>query len=442
MVTYTEADYINAGRYHSLARIYRTVETLLFFFILAFFSGAIVGIIFPHAASDSVVDNPAARALWYPVYLIVLLLSLRSLPQVIRSVAFTPIIILCVLWMGLTFLWSELPAVTFRRSIALMMGTILGFVLAARYDWGQLVQRIAFVFVLLAIITVIMVVLQPSKAIMYEIHYGAWRGPWVEKNYLGGNMVKGLAAALCAFAMRPDRWWIWVPGAFLCFVLVLMSTSKTALVAALLTILLFLAIRVFRRFPVLRIPLMYFSVMSIAVFTLSVLVFPEEVFGLIGKDPTLTGRTDIWALLIESIKEKWTMGYGYGAYWQEELGPSFKVRNALEWGVPTAHNGWMEIWLSGGVVIVALFGIHYIVSLLLAINRLGRGGVEAYWAIIFMLLFFFFSMSESTILAQNDVTWAIFVATSVKLWSFEQPYWRDLRRVPLYMTNRYGPEYR
>lgn len=443
MVTYTEQDFINAGRYHALARIYRTGETILFFFILAWFSGAIVGIIFPHPPSDAIVpDNPLARTLWFPVYGLVLMLSIRSLPQTIRAIAFTPLIIIAVLWMGASYLWSELPAVTFRRSIALMMGTVLGLVLAARYDWGQLVQRVAFVFVLLAIITLLMGVLQPGKGIMQDIHAGAWRGPWVEKNYLGGNMVKGLAAALCAWAMRPDRWWFWVPGAALCFVLVILSTSKTALMAALLTIMLFLAIRIFRRFPVLRIPLMYFSIMGIAIFTLAVVVFPEEMFGLIGKDPTLTGRTDIWALLQESIKERWVLGYGYGAYWQEELGPSFKVRNALEWGVPTAHNGWMEIWLSGGVVIVAIFGIHYLVSLLLAINRLGRGGIESYWAIIWMSLFFFFSMSESTILAQNDLTWAIFVATSVKLWSFEQPYWRDQRRVPLYMTNRYGPEYR
>jgi len=360
----------------------------------------------------------------------------------VRSVAFTPLIIICVLWMGLSYLWSEIPDVTFRRSIALMMGTILGFVLAARYDWGQLVQRVAFVFVLLAVISLLTALLLPEKGVMQQVHAGAWRGPWVEKNYLGGNMTRGLVAAMCAFAMRPDRGWFWIPGGLLCFFLVIMSTSKTALMASLLAIILFLAIRIFRRFPVLRIPLMYFSIMGIAIFSTALLAFPEEMFAIIGKDPTLTGRTDIWGLLIESIKERWTFGYGYGAYWREELGPSFKVRNALQWGVPTAHNGWIEIWLSGGLVIVALFAVHYIVTLLLAINRVKRGGVETYWAILYIIIFFFFSMSESTILAQNDLTWAIFVATSAKLWSFEQPYWRDRRRVPLYMTNRYGPEYR
>lgn len=431
MVTVSYDDMLNAQRYHVLARIYRTIETLLFFFILAFFSGAIVGIIFPHPASDQVIpDNPLARSLWYPIYLLVVLLSVRSLPQVIRSIAFSPLIVMCVLWMGLSFIWSEIPAVTFRRSIALAMGTLLGFVLAARYDWGQLVNRIAFVFLLLAIISVLMAVLIPGKGVMSEIHAGAWRGPWVEKNYLGGNMTKGLVAMMCAYAMRPDRWWMWIPGGLLCFLLVIMSTSKTALMISLVSIVLFMALRIFRRFPVLRIPLMYFSVMGITIFLFLMLAIPEEMFGLIGKDPTFTGRTDIWALLTKSIKERFALGYGYGVYWQDELGPSYVVRNALEWGVPSAHNGWMEIWLSGGVVIVALFGLHYVVTLLLAIDRLKRGGVETYWAILSTLVFLFFSMSESTILAQNDLTWALFVATSAKLFSFERPYWRNRESHP------------
>jgi len=127
---------------------------------------------------------------------------------------------------------------------------------------------------------------------------------------------------------------------------------------------------------------------------------------------------------MESIREKFVLGYGYGIYWEDELGPSYYVRAVLEWGVPTAHNGWIESWLSCGIVIIALFGLHYIFTLLLAINRMKRGGVETYWAILSTLMFLFFSMSESTILAQNDLTWVLFVATSAKLWSMERPYWR------------------
>ena len=170
--------------------------------------------------------------------------------------------------------------------------------------------------------------------------------------------------------------------------------------------------------------------MAVSIFLVAVLAFPEEMFGLIGKDPSFTGRTDIWGALMTSIRERFWLGYGYGVYWMDPNGPSYYVRLQLEWGVPTAHNGWIESWLSAGFVVVAIFGLLYVLTLLFAINRMKHGGVEAYWAILATLSFLFFSMSESTILAQNDLTWLIFVATSAKLFAFERPYWRNKRSHP------------
>jgi len=51
-------------------------------------------------------------------------------------------------------------------------------------------------------------------------------------------------------------------------------------------------------------------------------------------------------------------------------------------------------------------------------------------------MFFAFSMSESTILQQNDLSWVMFVATSAKLFAFEKPYWRDRVRLPYFLTKR------
>lgn len=419
-------------------QLFRALESAVYMIILLFFSGGIIGLFFsdPAAAEQ---QSALARQMWLPIYGLTAVVCVFTLPRFIRMAAFSPLIILCVLLCGITYFWSVDPNVTIRRSVALMATTMAGLALAARYDWSEMVQRIAAVFTITAVMSLLIVFLDPARGIMQEIHVGAWRGVWVEKNYLGGNMTKGLIACMCAFAMRPARFWIWIPAGLLCFFLVLMSTSKTALLISLAAIAIFLALRLFRRFPIIRIPLLYAIVASLSLFFVLMLAIPEEMFGLIGKDPTFTGRTDIWDLLMTSIKQKFWLGYGYGTYWMDPLGPSYSVRTILQWGVPSAHNGWIETWLSGGVVVVGVFALHFIITTGLAVDRIGRGGVEAYWVVLSTLMFLGFSMSESTILQQNDLSWVLFVATSAKLFAFDKPYWRTatIRRKALEMRDQY-----
>ncbi len=377
-------------------------------------------------------ESMLARNLWFPGYFFILLLSLRHFASLVKTAVFSPLLVLAVLWCGLSYIWSIHPDVTLRRSIALLMTTVFGLVLATRYKWDELVERLAWVFILTAIISLFLAVAVPKLGQMQEIHQGAWRGAWLEKNSFGARMAMGLALMLSAFAMRPDRWFIYIPAGLLCFGLVIMSTSKAALLAALVALFGFLAIRVFRKFPILRIPVMYGIVIGAGVLVFLITFMPDEMFAIIGKDRTLTGRTDIWHLLIAAIREKPWLGYGYGTFWQDLVGPSYWVRFSLEWGVPTAHNGWIETWLSAGFVAIAIFGLLYLVTFLLALNRLYRGGVENYWVILSNILFLMISLSESTILQQNDLSWLIFVATSAKLFSLAPAYWRSAdRRIKL-----------
>ena len=80
--------------------------------------------------------------------------------------------------------------------------------------------------------------------------------------------------------------------------------------------------------------------------------------------------------------------------------------------------------MSGGVIIVGLFGLLLVSTFLLALHRILRGGGEAYWVVLFIYAYIGFSISESSFLQSNNLGWVLFVATSAKLFAFEAPYWR------------------
>jgi exopolysaccharide production protein ExoQ len=83
---------------------------------------------------------------------------------------------------------------------------------------------------------------------------------------------------------------------------------------------------------------------------LFVALFPDSVLELAGKDPTLTGRTELWDLVIDKIYERPLFGWGYSAFWEMANPLAVEISAKVRWLVPHAHNGLLEMLLEVGVV--------------------------------------------------------------------------------------------
>ena len=147
---------------------------------------------------------------------------------------------------------------------------------------------------------------------------------------------------------------------------------------------------------------------------LILLIAPVEFLELLGRDATLTGRTDIWVILARQVADAPWTGYGYRAFWTVENGPVFWVRQGTSWPVPTAHNGWIETALALGIPGVALMATVFLTALGRALGRL-FSGPETYWALGFIAMLGLVSISESNLMQQNSLSWVLFVATAAKL---------------------------
>ena len=160
----------------------------------------------------------------------------------------------------------------------------------------------------------------------------------------------------------------------------------------------------------------YFWPFAIAAGALWVLV--ESAFGLtelivtsLGRDMTMTTRTEVWPLLLNSAVNP-VFGAGFKSFWAGE-------RMARVWAtvgstIVQAHNGYIETYLEGGLVAVALLLGALFTSIRTAQRHIvdGRQGFSRVcFAILIVALVYNFSEAAFT---QRSVLWiAVLAAVTV-----------------------------
>lgn len=73
-----------------------------------------------------------------------------------------------------------------------------------------------------------------------------------------------------------------------------------------------------------------------------------------GRDSTLTGRTELWEQLVKMIPNP-MVGSGFESFW---LGPRLdRLWSYFHWKPNEAHNGYLEVFLNLGGIGVALLGV-------------------------------------------------------------------------------------
>jgi O-antigen ligase len=356
------------------------------------------------------------RALYFPAYAVAMLLLFAIPWTSFRALLRQPFLIAIMAIVAISILWSTSPDQTVRRVVANYCTTLSGVVLAARWRWASLAEVIATSFAILAVLCLFTGLFVPSIGVMTELFPGAWRGLWQEKNALGTNMAFGFVVMAAAALLNPRRARLWWACAGLALLLVVLSTSKTSLVSLLLGVGVMGFIALARRSPASSVASTWAAVVGIGLVA-SFIVFASDVFlGLLGKDATLTGRTKIWAGVMERIHERPITGYGYGAVWDDEgnWGPLAKITKAAGFRAHHAHNSWLEQWIDLGIFGLGAWALLFLqtwVTSLVAVYR-EKG---AYLALPFLVVYSLETLTESVAVTYNDMRWMIFVALAVKL---------------------------
>ncbi len=367
------------------------------------------------AQSQGLTEPPGyARVFFLPVYAFLGWATWRARAEAWASVRAMPLLTGLLALAFASTLWSIDGGATLRRSVWLALTMGFGLYLAWRYEWRELIGVVAAAFVVLIAGSLALGLIAPGIGRMTFEHPGAWSGLWTHKNTLGGIMALGVAACASAAIVEPRRRKLWIAATLGAFALVLLSTSKTALLASMLGLAVIAAGMMMRRGPVHTIIVCASALAAIILGAAIVFLAPDLLVAALGRDLTLTGRTDIWEASARFVEAQPWLGYGYYAFWLPENGPAYWVREAVQWQVASAHSSWLELALGLGRVGVVLFALQLIATL-----KRGTGAIfdanAGLWAPAFLAAFALYTLSESHALQANNLFWTIYVAVAARL---------------------------
>ncbi|MFI4935244.1 MAG: O-antigen ligase family protein [Caulobacterales bacterium] len=365
---------------------------------------------------EETTEDAFVRTLFLPAYAAGVFLFALGPWRVTRALTRQPLLVALVAIAAISIFWSVSPEQTERRIFALVLTTLGGVTLAARYSWARLAEVIALVFALLAVLSLITCVFIPSIGRMSELYPGAWRGLWPEKNGFGGNMALGAVLCAAAAMLNPRRASPWWGMAALSVLLVVMSSSKTSLVSLFLGFGAVILVGAVRRGAVASVVATWAAVVAVALVAGFTVFASNTFFGLLGKEATLTGRTKLWAAVWRQIAQRPWQGYGYAAIWDEtdQWGPLAWITKDAGFRAHHAHNTWLEQWLALGVPGLAAWVGFYLQTLTANVVALYREK-GAYLALPFFVVYTLMSLTESVAVTYNDLRWVIFVALAAKL---------------------------
>lgn len=331
----------------------------------------------PPAATDQAVmyaeGTPLDRNVLIALMMVALVVLLRRGKLWVLLKANLPIV-LFFLYGAVSALWSDFPDVTIRRVVKALGCMLMVMVVLSERDRDAAIRRL-FVWAgfLLIPLSILLIKYYPAIGRTYIVeNISTWLlspvGVTTHKNSLGGICQVFGIAFLWSFLIayrdrdRPHRTrHLMAHGAALAMViwLFVQANSVTAEACFFLAAALLLATNsrsVARKQWLVHV--LVFALVA-APFAVLFLGIGSGTLESMGRDSTLTGRTDIWARVIALVHNP-LVGTGFESFW---LGSRLETMQRYQRGLNEAHNGYLEIWVSlgwiGVLFLIVMIGRGY-----------------------------------------------------------------------------------
>lgn len=372
---------------------------------------------------------PAKEALAITGFLITLGLLACRWKKVLLVAGRDKLLWLLISFTLLSILWSDYPWITSTKVFPLFRVTIFGLYFASCYTIRKQLKLLVWTFGIGALLSLFIAIFLPYYGVMghgliitmeLNKHVGTWRGAYIHKTVLGTMMALGtLVSAYCCIQKysRGFRLLAWA-GIILCLSLLIISTTKAALLILCVVLFLIPFYRASRWRDSLIIPFFILVFLIVASLAIIVVTNADDILQIFGRDVTFSGRTKYWPLMLYKALQRPWLGYGYGTFWHGGWkGEPADIWRFLAIGdePPHAHNGLLNLGLSIGIIGISIFLASYFTACLRATfwNRSIKE-LDGLVPLCFLTFFSLVNLTESMLL-EPDILWLLYVSTTLSI---------------------------
>ncbi|RMF68399.1 MAG: O-antigen ligase family protein [Cyanobacteria bacterium J069] len=403
----------------------RSFEILFTIGYLILYSGGVLALFLSGGYSEGDtgslrdVDFALIRQLLLLNYAISFLLLLRRWQYVLQCLIRAPFIPIIVSLVMCSILWSSQADITQTRAISLLGTTIFGIYFGTRFSIKEQLNILATTFGIILFLSLVFAIALPGYGRMGGIHAGAWRGIYVHKNPFGQMMTLSSIIFLSLLTRKEKGSWKYLLGLAISALMIALSASSSSLVNLVTLTLIFVVLKVTLWPDRVMIPVIFSLSALGCVASLFVVDALEMVAGVFGKDLTLTGRTDIWPIVIRQGLQRPILGYGYSGFWGDWDSPGAAVWKEHGWLAPNAHSGFIDLWIQLGFVGAAIFLVGFLLVLFRGFHLSRRIHPSAYtWIIIYLIFTCLINSTESSLMNNNSLNWILLTSISISVMSY------------------------
>jgi O-antigen ligase len=359
-------------------------------------------------------SSPILLLLTAVTWILCAVLMFKRLASSVRLMSHHKALLAFVALAFLSTLWSQEPSITFRRAMLLWLAFLFAWFFASYYSPADQRRILLAAGIVVALASIAMAILLPQYGISSG---GEWKGVFGQKNRLGLSiffLFSGLpfrkipnGRALLTLALQ----------SILPIGLIVLSQSKTSLIMVLVLI----AVRVLGPFVSRarrhQLPFILFATIFAVILTPLIAIAARDVIlPLLGRDSTLTGRTDHWGLLLSYAYRHFWLGYGYQAFWTG-TGDSLAVIKDVGATMKGADSGYIDTVLQFGAAGIALLLVIFVVAArdFLELLRTRSVPLVGYWYASIIIATFVGSFTEILFLVPNGVITFVFVVACAGL---------------------------